>query len=86
VEFQPDKGSPSSARTDSEGRYTLMYTHEKAGAMVGRHTVRIYTGRTIQGPDGEALALPETLPEKYHSQTELFRDVQPGHNVRDFNL
>lgn len=88
VEFQPDGGgSPSYGTTDAGGRYELMYTHDKAGAMVGHHSVRITTGRTITDPDGEALDIPETLPARYHRDTELSADVQAGSNSgTDFKL
>lgn len=44
VEFHPEKGRLSVARTNEEGQYTLQYTIEAPGAKVGVHTVKIGRG------------------------------------------
>jgi hypothetical protein len=42
VEFQPSaEGRPSSAETDEEGRYELLYLIDAPGALLGEHTVRV---------------------------------------------
>src|SRR6187401_2840791 len=49
VSFQPlggeseeNPGRGSSAVTDAEGRYALVYDGEKPGALTGKHRVRIF--------------------------------------------
>ncbi|MEX1038998.1 MAG: hypothetical protein WDZ51_00100 [Pirellulaceae bacterium] len=39
VQFQPSTGRPSFGRTDVDGRYTLHYTHQFSGALIGDHQV-----------------------------------------------
>ncbi|HUT94747.1 MAG TPA: carboxypeptidase-like regulatory domain-containing protein [Thermoguttaceae bacterium] len=95
VEFDPDPGevvrgkstgSASYGKTDSSGRYTLQYTHEKQGALVGKHTVRITTRGMTVDPDGKEVLVPERLPPKYHLNSELTAEVKPGSNTFDFPL
>ena len=41
LEFVPTEGGrPSMAVTDSEGRYSAMFTGDTDGALVGKHTIR----------------------------------------------
>ncbi|MCC9641278.1 carboxypeptidase-like regulatory domain-containing protein [Rhodopirellula sp. JC740] len=41
IEFVPvEGGRPSMAVTDSEGRYSAMYTADTDGALVGKHKIR----------------------------------------------
>ncbi len=95
VEFDPapeegirgkSTGSASYGKTDSSGRYTLQYTHEKQGALVGKHTVRITTRGMTVDADGKEVLVPERLPPKYHLDSELTREVTPGSNTFDFPL
>jgi hypothetical protein len=88
VEFQPTgpHGSPSSGITDAEGRYELMYTFDKPGAIPGEHRVSIRTGGTRLDSTGQEVECKECLPAKYNTQTELQRTVQPGRNTLDFDL
>ena len=65
INFIPEKGRPSWGLTDAEGRYTLHYTREQDGAVVGKHKVYVtydpptddpgvYYGRMegrFEGPD-----------------------------------
>lgn len=37
--FFPEQGRPSSALTDAEGRFSLQYTPDRPGAVVGKHKV-----------------------------------------------
>lgn len=87
IEFQPASGgSPSTARTDAQGRYELHYTRDKDGAMVGRHCVRI-TAPTIERDDaGNLDEIPQLVPPRYNDQTELVVEVEPGHNEHSFEL
>ena len=90
VTFQPEKGRPSLGKTDSEGNYTLAYTVNENGALIGSHQVIITTAveafsdETGAGNDREAR--PEILPAKYNAQTTLTAEVKPGANTIDFPL
>jgi hypothetical protein len=80
VEFQPQDGSPSYGTTDSSGHYELAYTPGKQGAMVGKHVVLITTYKELGGDR----FLEERLPERYHSESELTAEVEPGSQTIDF--
>lgn len=90
VTFQPEKGRPSLGKTDSQGNYTLAYTVNENGALIGPHKVLITTAveafsdETGEGQDREAR--PEILPPKYNAQTTLTAEVKPGANTIDFPL
>ena len=86
LEFQPLGGSPSYARTDKDGHYEMQYSPERAGTTVGKHLVRIYTFRGETTKEGRPLTIPETLPEKYHEASEMFREVTAGRQEIDFKL
>ncbi len=86
IEFQPDQGVPSYGRTDAHGHYQLFYSVDRPGVMRGKHTVRITTYYSYSDERGVEHHVPEKLPEKYHSQTELVREVEPGSNVINFEL
>lgn len=81
VEFAPASGRPSSGQTGPDGRYSLQYTAEHPGAVVGAHTVRISTGGY-----SDAGPVEEKLPPRYHAETELKADVKPGINEINFDL
>ncbi len=72
---QSAKGSPSYGGTDHEGRYTLMFTNTKTGAMVGDHVVEIETTKVSAAEAKELVAqgLPAPapyvpIPKKYGSR------------------
>jgi hypothetical protein len=93
ITFLPDgSGSPSYGRTDADGRYELMFTFTKSGAMVGKHSVEIETRKI---PPAEAdemraggLEVPvfQEIPKSYRTPGALTAEVRPGHNEIDFNL
>jgi hypothetical protein len=88
VTFVPtEMGSPSYGRTDQSGIYTLQYTREVSGAVIGEHRVRIST-MSSGDPDSDPPipASPETVPAQYNSQSELLRTVESGSNTIDFEL
>jgi len=77
LEFKPEHGRPSTARTDADGRYRLTYIQQKQGALVGRHKVRIGTGGEV------------TLEGDVKPSTELHSEdveVKPGSNTLNFEL
>lgn len=39
INFEPDKGRPSWAQADANGRFTLKYDDKNDGALVANHTV-----------------------------------------------
>lgn len=95
VEFDPvpeamargkSTGSASYGVTDSSGRYTLQYTPEREGALVGEHIVRITTRSMTVDADGKEVLVPERLPPKFHLDSALTREVKPGSNTFDFPL
>ena len=88
VEFQPtaDGTAPSAAKTDAKGRYELMYTFDKRGAVAGEHTVSIRTAETCFSEQGTELEQEERVPAKYNDRTELKRNVEPGRNRFNFEL
>lgn len=90
VSFQPDEagGRPSSATTDESGYYELRYSASMDGAKVGKHTVRIstYASTMADGEGGQTAGTPETVPNRYNTQSELTKNVEPGSNEFDFEL
>src|SRR5262245_10842119 len=77
LEFKPDHGRPSTARTDASGRYTLHYIGQKQGALVGRQKVRLGTGGEVNGYGD---VKPET---ELHSEDV---EVKSGSNTLNFEL
>ena len=81
VTFSPESGRPSTAETGGDGSYTLQFTVDEPGAVVGTHTVRINTA-----VDGRDDPKTEQVPAKYNSKTELTAKVESGKNELDFDL
>lgn len=78
-------GRPSSGRTDASGKYSLSYTSEEGGAILGEHLVDIST--YVRGDvDSGTVGAPERLPMRYNRKSELKRAVESGGNVIDFEL
>lgn len=76
-------GRPAAGITREDGTYQLEYTSTRSGAPVGQHVVRISTGKEGNSTVPE---VPEQLPSKYHSQSELTAMVNAGQNKIDFAL
>ncbi|MFC1597648.1 carboxypeptidase regulatory-like domain-containing protein [Planctomycetota bacterium] len=85
LEFQPTEGSPSYGTTNPDGKYKLMYTRDKKGAMVGEHTVRITTSTTATDENGNEIRVPQQVPPEY-SREGVVKEVKPGRNKFDFDL
>ena len=79
------EGSTSAGVTDANGEYTLKFSRDKAGAWIGENRVEITTA-DVESVDGEDVAIPEKVPAKYNTNTELVRDVKAGNNRLDFEL
>lgn len=86
VQFQPRKGPPSFAVTDSRGTYRLRFTTDFYGAAPGAHAVRITTARSFSKPGGEEVEVAEKLPPIYHARSQVVREVKLGGNQFDFEL
>ena len=74
-------GRGSSARTDSNGYYSLDYTYEKKGAVLGEHQVVIYSAEANSESGKDPL-----LPASYNKKTELRATVNKGSNTANFKL
>lgn len=86
IVFQPEDGSPSLGVTDERGRYDLMYTRDKRGAMLGEHVVQITTPTSATDAQGNSVRVPQKVPPEYNARSQLTREVKPGRNKFDFNL
>jgi len=88
VEFVPTggQGSTSSGRTDRNGNYQLMFSRTESGAWLGTSTVRITTRDVVADDQGRDVWLPEKVPSRYNSASELSVEVKPGSNRFDFDL
>lgn len=80
------RGGPAYAVTDDDGRYTLAYTHERQGAVVGECVVRIRTGFQSIADEEQGRKAVESIPAKYNLQSELKVNVQPDGGPYDFKL
>ena len=85
VVFSPETGRASMGTTDEDGWYELDYSTQRKGALIGRHTVTVTT--TNPNPYGPPPPdWVETVPDKYHTQTELTAEVKKGRNKINFDL
>lgn len=83
VTFQPASGRPSYGTTDQDGKYTMGYTMDRSGVVVGKNTVYI---RTYMEDEEGRVVQKEFLPAKYHDKSELTAEVEQKKNVIDFEL
>lgn len=82
VKFTPEGESRGSfGSTNEQGEYSLYYTYDKAGALVGEHHVAISSASA----NDEELKDP-LLPSSYNSESKLRATVNPGNNTIDFAL
>ncbi len=80
VSFTQPGFRSSVGKTDSQGRYELIYIRDVKGAAVGTHVVKI---KLFKQNGGQA---DQLLPSRYNSKSELSREVKPGPNVFNFDL
>jgi hypothetical protein len=92
VNFSPQAaGRPSTAETDADGRYSLLYLTDIEGAVVGQHSVtieRIVSEEEDNLSDDpadleEGQELPKQLPASA-TDGSILKDVAAGHN--DINI
>jgi hypothetical protein len=86
VQFQPSEGAPSNGTTDGSGHYELKFTRDKKGALLGTHTVQIFASTYAEDEDGNEFELPQKVPARYNTESELTRNVEAGNNTFDFSL
>lgn len=90
VEFYPQKGRPSMARTDDQGKYDLQFNETQKGAMVGLHEIRVTPGSMIaaQASSDAAPAPPLPKPKKGEDVVKMpgSFEVKEGENVLDIEL
>jgi hypothetical protein len=88
VEYAPasGQGSTSSGRTNASGDFSLSFSRDQSGALVGEHIVRITTRDIVADENGNDRWLPEKLGKRYNVESELKRDVKAGANQHDFEL
>jgi hypothetical protein len=90
VMFNPTgNGRTSTARTNKEGQYELMYLEGTKGANLGSHNVVIMTYHEDEIEEMKANTgkpVKEPIPAKYNSKTTLTTEVKEGKNVSDFHL
>ncbi len=77
IVFQHPQKRFSTATTNENGRYELIYIRDIKGAAVGKHSV------VITAKDA---ARRQVVPLKYNHKTTLTADVKPGDNTFDFKL
>jgi hypothetical protein len=78
-------GAPVTAEIKN-GRYEI---HTTAGPKHVRISVPVVTGKQKQSLSADATWVDrtaESLPDKYHSRSELTFDVLPGSNTKDWDL
>lgn len=93
VAFAPigSEGATSLAKTDEAGHYDLRYKRDMMGAVVGKHSVRIWTIEDEGDQIDEATGLPiprpkEIVPKKYNEETELVETVEETNQTVNFDL
>lgn len=93
VVFQPvePKGAYGAAYSDADGRYELLYSRDRKGALVGRHAVTVRTSSVdeIQVEDKKTgLMVTPPLPKGYRPKLErqFERQVAVGDNAIDLEI
>ncbi len=76
VTFMPDAVRASSGKTDSAGKYELVYIRDEKGAALGDHKVVV----------SKLVNEKETIPPNYSDETELTAQVKSGENEINFDL
>lgn len=85
IEFEPEKGRLSAGRTDEEGAYSLQYTYDTEGAVVGRHTVKIGTGGDqMESHSMAARNSTGRVRQQLYEATGIA--VESGDNTLDFDI
>lgn len=86
ITFTHVDGKAAFARTDANGFYELTFSDGRNGALLGNNAIAIETGRTGTDAEGNIVEYPETLPPKYHANSDIEREIKAGNQVLDFAL
>jgi hypothetical protein len=91
VRFYAKDGTFSVGTTDSEGRYSLMYTSEQPGVLKGPKTIRIFAldgAKGIEeGMDPNAkLFKSNRVPARYNTKSTLTETVEKDSHEFNFEL
>lgn len=87
IEFTPDNGAASSATTDPDGNFELVYVDGTRGAKIGTHQVRVTIGgQAMASADGDS-----TPPKKPPMPAVLYiiptpQTVSEGKNMLELTL
>ena len=81
VQFTVEGQPPSYGRTDANGNYELRRTRSVNGAAIGSNKVIVRTFRDL----GNRI-VPETLPARYNTRSQLVYEVKSGSNRIDLEL
>ncbi|PQO31124.1 carboxypeptidase regulatory-like domain-containing protein [Blastopirellula marina] len=83
VEFTPlEGGRGSTGTTDDSGRYELIYSSNKMGAQIGKHSVTI-SGNQVLDDSNTNLMKPKTSVPKEVAETKREVEVNSGSNTID---
>lgn len=85
ITFEPQEpgGAPSLGITDSSGHYEAMFTADRKGAQIGKHTVRISATQYDENTNETVLA---EIPPEYGDESTLEFEVEPGKNTFDVDV
>ena len=93
----PDVGRGSSAVTDANGHFSMIYDGEKPGALIGKHRVRIFTrlgaepstDDGVESPKGSVKPqrMSEPIPIEWHDKsTKEFEVPAGGTDAANFDI
>jgi hypothetical protein len=88
ITFQPEKGRPSVAVSDDNGRFEMVYTDEQNGVVPGKHRVYVAFVPPTATYDPKLLAPPpedREIREKYGPQNSQ-KQVEVTGPLTDFEL
>lgn len=86
VEFMPDSGAPSTATSDVQGAFELMYRDGSQGAKIGAHKVKVTVGGIIPAPmDPNAPPPPPPKPPLLYVIPEPVQ-VKEGENTLEITV
>jgi len=95
VRFEGPPNRFADGKTDTDGKYELMYDSNQAGCMPGEKVVRIMQGGAgegsdeeapVEGPDGRVAAAAQQIPASYNRQSTLKANVTAENKTFDFDL
>lgn len=74
-------------KTDADGNYSMRYSVDRPGVLLGEHRVMISTEDSAKDPVTGAIShVPERIPKHYTRDSILTYSVEPGKNDASFDL